>query len=830
MARQANTSPLARVAEHLPLDADAIAARVDAVLNDAVYWFPVRHHSATVARHVETAILSRRPKVVFIEGPSEATDLVPHIIDRRTKPPVAIYSSYRDDDNVLGLAGIASPAEEIPPRFSCWYPLVEYSPEYVAMLAAAKVGAELVFIDLPHYAQIRPPATADAIVDEPDEPPETDDGESHAESQTVERDDEGQIARSDFYRQLAAVAGYRSWDEGWDSLFEFGRLNDDVEEFRREMATFCAAARATTSPESIAEDGTLERERCMWQTIQRRLSAGKMKPEQAMVVCGGFHLFLDRNDSTPPPEPPAGTTYATVVPYSYFRVSELSGYAAGNRAPQFYAMHWDAVRGKLDDLPVEYIVGVLKRARRRGELLSSADAISVAQHARMLAALRGRPVPVLDDLRDALITCCCKGDPQQEGVHLLRAMDEADIGTKIGRVTPDLGRLPIVDDFYRHLDDLQLGEAMEKEKRIRIELDKRDEFDARRSAFLHRLMFLEIPLCAPADAPAADFATGLIFREKWAMRWSPEVEPKLVEQNLYGDTVESAVLARLREAIATDEQHAGRTCARLVRAVDMDLPDLIREVQHDCSAAIDEDSRFPSLSEALGHLTVIDRYAIYRELKRDVLADLIVRCFNRACFAIIDVVAVPDDQQQEVVNGLLRLAEIVLRGNVEGIDGDLFAEHVRNAAAETTVPFLRGTFLGLLAEMREISADELAAEISALAKSPQDKLVTAGELLHGILTASRTSILLGAKSLIAAIDELLHAADWEPFLIMLPRMRAAFEQLHDRQRDSVAVTVAEHYGLKETESLTELRTSAEAAARLAEIDRRVAEIMTRWEF
>jgi hypothetical protein len=80
------------------------------------------------------------------------------------------------------------------------------------------------------------------------------------------------------------------------------------------------------------------------------------------------------------------------------------------------------------------------------------------------------------------------------------------------------------------------------------------------------------------------------------------------------------------------------------------------------------------------------------------------------------------------------------------------------------------------------------------------------------------------------MDELLHAAEWEPFLIMLPRMRAAFEQLHDRQRDSVAVTVAEHYGLKETESLTELRTSAEAAARLAEIDRRVAEIMTRWEF
>ena len=35
-----------------------------------------------------------------------------------THPPVAIYSSYRDDDNVLGWAGVLSPAEDIPARFT----------------------------------------------------------------------------------------------------------------------------------------------------------------------------------------------------------------------------------------------------------------------------------------------------------------------------------------------------------------------------------------------------------------------------------------------------------------------------------------------------------------------------------------------------------------------------------------------------------------------------------------------------------------------------------------------------------------------------------------
>lgn len=823
MAKKRKPKTMLSQAANLLPDVEQLEHSVSAVLNEELYWFPVRHHSPTVAHHLQAAILSRKPKVVFIEGPWEANHLTPHIVDRKTRPPVAIYSSYRDDDNTLGLAGIASPAADIPARFACWYPLVEYSPEYVAMQAAKKIGAEVVFIDLPHYAQI-------SGGDENETPPNDANADEDISNHEPMPAAEGLIASSDFYQQLADAAGYSTWDEGWDALFEFGRTDDDIETYRREMAVFCAAARATCAQEQIASDGTLPRERHMWRAIQNRLDQGDVAAAEAMVVCGGFHLFLDRADSTPPPEPPAGTVYTTVVPYSYFHISQLSGYAAGNRAPQFYSMYSRAVQGKLDDLTAEYVVSVLMQARKRGETLSSADAISATQHARMLAALRGRAVPILEDLHDAIVTCCCKGDPHEDGVHLLRAIDDVDIGSKVGTVTPKLGRLPIVHDFYKHLEDHELGEVMGRAKRLRIELDKREEADVQKSAFLHRLVYLGVPMCGLTEAPAEDFATGMIFRERWALKWSPDVEPKLVEQNLYGDSLESAVVARLRENIARDEPHAGRTCQRLVRAIDMNLPDLIREVEETCGDVIDEDSRFASLSEALGHLTVIDRYAIYQELKRDTLNDLIVRCFNRACFAIIDTIAAPEEQQQEVISGLLRLAEIVLKGGNDQIDRTLFAEHVASAAEETAIPYLRGAYLGLLAELRVVSASELAEEISALSKSTQDKMIAAGELLHGIMTVSRTSILLGAKSLVGAMNELLVAAEWEPFLLMLPRMRAAFEQLHARQRDSVAAVVAEQYGLKETAAVTELRTSAAAAARIAEIDRKVAAIMQDWSF
>src|SRR5690348_13292594 len=98
------------------LDIDALQARVDAVLNEPLYWYPVRHHSPTIARHLAQCIRQRKPKVIFIEGPFEAQAMIEFIVDAKTKPPVAIYSSFRDD--------AAATPDQPAPRLSVWYPLV----------------------------------------------------------------------------------------------------------------------------------------------------------------------------------------------------------------------------------------------------------------------------------------------------------------------------------------------------------------------------------------------------------------------------------------------------------------------------------------------------------------------------------------------------------------------------------------------------------------------------------------------------------------------------------------------------------------------------------
>jgi hypothetical protein len=813
------------------LDPESVKAAAERVLQEELYWLPVRHHSPAVARHVDHTIRARRPKVVFIEGPAECTPLVEHVIDKKTRPPVALYTSYRDDDNVLGLAGIASPSAAIPARFASWYPLVAYSPEYVAMKAASAVGAEVELIDLPHSALIHPLKRGERAEEPQPAPPEVqeDDGEESPEDLDLERgrDAEHLLVESRFYKALAEAAGFGNWNQAWDSLFEFSDLARDPEASRRELAVFCAASRATTAPERIAEDGTKERERHMWRAIRKGLKARKLRQKDAVVVCGGFHLFLDREDDAPPPDPPRGTVYTSVVPYSFFRISDLSGYGAGNRAPQFYQSVWElGPEGDLEDLLAKHAVAILKRARREGEAVSPADAISVAQHARMLAALRRRAAPILDDIHDAVVTCCCKGSLEDRGRYLLRAMDAVDIGSRIGTVTDALGRLPLFNDFYAQLNTLELAEVVEQEKRQTLRIDKREEQGRRQSAFLHRLLFLEIPLATLAEAGKPE--SGTVFREVWHLKWSPKIETELTEQSLYGDTVESASLARLREELARHGDSAGRIARALAEALDMDLPTLADEIERACGRAIGQDPRFISLSEAMAHLQVLQRHLAYRQ-RRSSLDALVEQCFDRACFSLPEAASAPENEQEAVVDGLRVLSEALLGNGGDRLDKDVLVQHVRDAAAASTVPFLRGAFLGMLAELRAVPPEDTARAVAAYAQAPRDRMVTAGEFLDGLLAACRTSLLLGAEHLVDAVDALLLAADQEAFLIMLPRMRAAFERLHERQRLTLADRVARRYDLKEGEELTTLATSVEAGVVMARLDEKTGRILAEWD-
>ena len=77
---------------------------------------------------------------MLVEGPADATGLIPLLLDAETVPPVALYA-YR----AAGVPG-APPAAEPGGRGAAavravYYPFCDYSPEYVALKAGQEVGA-----------------------------------------------------------------------------------------------------------------------------------------------------------------------------------------------------------------------------------------------------------------------------------------------------------------------------------------------------------------------------------------------------------------------------------------------------------------------------------------------------------------------------------------------------------------------------------------------------------------------------------------------------------------------------------------------------------------
>ncbi|MFP1627604.1 DUF5682 family protein [Streptomyces sp. 5K101] len=127
----------------------------------------VRHHGPGSARAVRAALNAASPRAVLIEGPPEGDALLPLAADEQMRPPVALLAHAADD----------------PGRAAFW-PLAEFSPEWVAIRWALAHDVPVRFIDLPAAhslamesdpAPARPAAPADVAPSAPAAPGPGDD-------------------------------------------------------------------------------------------------------------------------------------------------------------------------------------------------------------------------------------------------------------------------------------------------------------------------------------------------------------------------------------------------------------------------------------------------------------------------------------------------------------------------------------------------------------------------------------------------------------------------------------------------------------------------------
>ena len=106
-----------------------------------ILYFPVRHHSPVCSYHLLRVIEAYKPDCILVEGPQNSDKLIPILTHEETRLPIAFYYYYKDTQKLIN-----EDAED----YKCYYPFLNTSPEYNALLQARKKNIDCGFIDLPY--------------------------------------------------------------------------------------------------------------------------------------------------------------------------------------------------------------------------------------------------------------------------------------------------------------------------------------------------------------------------------------------------------------------------------------------------------------------------------------------------------------------------------------------------------------------------------------------------------------------------------------------------------------------------------------------------------
>ena len=740
--------------------------------------FPVRHHSPAAALQVAQLIRERRPKAVLVEGPLDATPLIPLLLDPETVPPVAIYA-YGQGEQVR----------------AAYWPFCAYSPEYAALKAGQAVGARLAFCDLP----------ASVTLAWESEPLEEKEGPSYG----------------DFRDALAEAAGFDQFESFWEAAFEQEAGTD----YLAVMSDFGAKARALTP-----SDRDTAREQQMAAAARRLVDEG-IASDEILLVCGAAHAEAVAAFVAVGAAAPGGLAETEValalIPYSFPRLSEQSGYGAGNLAPWYYQQVWEQ-GGDFGAATRRTFALLARRLRRQGHVASLAQVIDATTLALTLAQLRGKRAPGADEAIEAAIACFGQGRPEPVADALRQIM----IGEAVGLVTPRVGRTPLQTEFYATTRALGLP-VIDAPKQLLLHMPSPAE--ARQSVFLHRLAVAAIPYAqelqsglggggrAAAGGPLEQLSRVL---EKWQLQWSPATDAHLIERTAYGSTLTEVCRRLLEEQLAKAPRIDAGTEVLLKMAL-TELTEPFPAAMQRCEALAADSGSFPALARATYHLDGLLSYGAARRLPSEQLTGLASRLFERAILHLGASAICADDAAREVESGLISLYELVRRQSPAAPEAEPFWTAITHLAAMAGAhPALRGLALVLLELDGRLAEGELTARLRFWLSSAAEAADNA-RLVAGLFSLHRGTLVRN-RGLIRAVTEFLLELEVEQLIPLLPVLRRSLGDLSPAERSYLGETLAAVMGLQAAGAARLLQVSAAESELLQEHDAAVAATLADW--
>ena len=806
-----------------------------------VHLVPIRHHSPACALALSALLEEVRPATVLIEGPVEYAALLPSLQNPRTVPPVALLS--------LG------------ERTASYYPLAEFSPEWVALRWAGEHGAEAVFID--RSARLR----------EDDDPrSDTRGGARGAVARTLQA--ERHLARSRSLDALARRLGCRDHDEVWEHLFE-DRATADIRSWRdffSDTLAWAGLARLDIEREVLDTDGTHAREAVMAAALRRHLpessaSTGadgkgfEAPAAPVAVVTGGFHTMalLDCLDATehaawlPEAQPQPGGP-AWLIRYDYARLDALRGYGAGMPSPGLWQRAWRArtgagplagsgtgsrrakrrtaraapeSAGAARAFATTVVIDVATALRGLGEPLGTAQVLATVEQAIRLAALRGRAWPGRCDILDALTSCLVKDETGLSG-NLGAAVASVLAASDVGEVPEGIATPPLVRQVRDRLRAARFIIDDSVEHRVSLDTSRRPRHRERRE-LLARLRFVGSGFAHQISGADLVSGTGMgQFLEEWVYSWTPMVEAALVRmaqeapdldvlvrtrlaQRLTGELNAEALVALVSElAVMGLGTEAGDVCDRLENSLGRlsDLGELV-EALH----------RLAGLIESTSRLRLNDAGARIRSILHRGDA-MIARCVS-------DLVGLEDQEATGAVDALISVRDLIIRSAGDDERADEAAQGAGFGAVLREIEVLRrnrdaaaslvGCATGIAASVRVLSEEEAVHAVLTHLAVGADPARAADFIVGLVRTAP--DVLLRSPDAVEAVTGALTRLDDRAFVAALPDLRRAFTTLRPMETHRLAGMVAQLVGTAASDLDTVWTVNPAHAALGAQLER-----------
>ncbi len=746
--------------------------------------FGIRHLSPAGAYYVREYLDRAEPELVLIEGPEDFSELIEDLGSDEVKPPVAVMAYTK----------------ELPIR-TVLYPFALYSPEYQAILWAREHGCACRFCDLPSEVFLGleqkrrerwQREQAEGRDAEESQKAEGQEAEGRDAEESQGRDAESPT--SYVYRRLDELSEDGDNETFWERTMEHA---GDEEGYRRGAAEFGRSLRELSlGDEEDAGDEEAEnliREACMRRAVSQAIKEG-ISPERIVVITGAFHGEGLAGDKKPMTEKeykklPRLEAKKTLMPYSYFRLSERSGYGAGNHAPAYYELLWEGLRRQEPDYAARrYLTGLASYQREHGILVSSAEIIEAMRLAFSLAELHGGHLPALRDLRDAAVTCMGHGSFSE----IALAVADTEIGTGIGSLPEGVSQTSIQSDFNRRLGELHLEKyksvtaqdlSLDLREKLTVKSKKSAFLDLERSFFLHRLRVLGISF-AVRQAVNQERAT---WAEQWQLRWTPEAEIQIVEAVLKGDTVEQAASFALRERTMGEVGIAG-IAAVIEDACSCGMATSMEYAIHALQQTAVEAVAVTEIAETAERLSLVLRYGDIRRLNREPLVPILSQLFLRACLIVAGECVCDDEAAKRMAQAMSTLHEVSV--NHDFLDRERWLGVLAEIAGRDDLNTrLSGLAAAILLEAGQMNSEELGREVQRrLSKGIPAEL---GAGWFAGLSMKNHYALIARLNLWEKLSEYLTTLDDEEFKRALVFLRRAFADFTSEEKNQIAENLGE---------------------------------------